>query len=109
MKIRSQVQRGLPAELDNDAKGFFFFNDMQHIFPGQGLKIEFVRGVIIRGYGFRVGIDHDGFHPLFPQGKGGMDTAVVKFNALADAVGAAAQDDDLFSVRHPGFTFRFIG
>ncbi len=38
-----------------------------------------------------------------------MNTAVVKFNALADAIGTAAQDDHLFSVRHPGLAFAFIG
>ncbi len=38
-----------------------------------------------------------------------MNTAVIKFNALADAVGTAAQDNHFFSVRHPGFAFAFIG
>jgi len=38
-----------------------------------------------------------------------MYTTVVKFNALADPVGAAAKDDDFFSCRFYSFIFLLIG
>ena len=38
-----------------------------------------------------------------------MNTAVVKFNALADSVGSAAQDNNFFRIRYPCFAFCFIG
>ena len=34
---------------------------------------------------------------MLPEGKGGMAAAVVELNALADPVGAAAQDEDLLA------------
>ncbi len=104
-----QVQRCLAAELDNDPEGFFLFHYVDHIFVGQGFKVEFVGCVIVCGHGFRIGIDHDGFHPFLFQRKRGMHAAVVKFNPLADAVGTASQDDHLFFVTDPGFAFGFIG
>ena len=60
-----QVQGGLSAELNNDPVRFFLFYDIQHIFTGKRLKIEFVRSIIVSGDGFRVGIDHNGFHSDF--------------------------------------------
>ncbi len=38
-----------------------------------------------------------------------MATAVVKFNALADAVGAAAKDDDLALLAHLHFIACLVG
>ena len=95
------VQGRLAAELDDDAFGLFFFIDAQHIFDGQRFKIELVGGVVVGGNGFRVAVDHDGFVALLPDGEGGMDAAVVEFNALADPVGAAAQDHDFFGCCSP--------
>jgi hypothetical protein len=38
-----------------------------------------------------------------------MDTAVIKLNALADAIRAAAEDDDLLSYGFPSLVFLFVG
>src|SRR3546814_2288752 len=51
--------------------------------------------VVIGRDGFRVAVDHDGLEPGFLQRIGRMDAAIVEFDALADAVRAAAEDDDL--------------
>jgi hypothetical protein len=82
---------------------------VEHILAGQGLEIELVRGVVVGAHRFRVAVDHDAFHAHFAKGEGGMDAAIVEFDALADAVGPAAQDHHLFSRRHPGFALGFIG
>ena len=104
-----QIQGRLPAKLDDHAHGLFRFRDVEHILLGQGFEIEFVRCVIVRAHGFRVAVHHDAFHALLAEREGRMHTAVVEFNALADPVGAAAQNDHLFPVGHPGFAFLFIG
>ena len=38
-----------------------------------------------------------------------MDTAVIKLNSLADAVGAATEDDDFFSVGFLSLVFLLVG
>ena len=38
-----------------------------------------------------------------------MDTAVIEFNALADAIRAAAEDHDFLTWRRFGFVLAFVG
>ena len=66
---------------------------------GQRLEIEPVGGVVIGRDGFRIAVDHDGLIALRRQREGGMAAAIVELDALADAVGPAAQDDDLLARR----------
>src|SRR6185437_6645716 len=53
-------------------------------------------------------VDHDGFETVFAQCERRMTTAIVKLNALANAVGSAAQDDDLLFRRRWRFVFFFV-
>ena len=94
-----QVQRRLAAELDDDAVRFLLLADVEHVFQRQGFKEKLVGGIVVRGDGLRVGIHDDGFIPHFPQGHGGVHAAVVELDALADAVRAASQDEDLLPAR----------
>ena len=68
------------------------------VLGGQRLEIQAVGGVVIGADGFRVAVHHNGFEPGLAQGVGGVDAAIVELDALADAVGAAAEDDDLLPV-----------
>ena len=104
----SQIQRSLPAELDDDALGLFLLHNVHDVLKGQRLKVEPVRGVIVRGHGFRVGIDHDGHDSGVAQGKGGVAAAVVKLDALTDAVGPAAKNEHLAAVLDRQFIAAFI-
>ena len=104
-----KVERRLPAELHDDAFGLFLLDDVHHILKGQRLEIETVGRIVVGGDGFGVRIDHDGHDPGVAQGKGGMAAAVVKLDALPDAVGAAAKDDNLAPVFHHGFPPGFVG
>ena len=104
-----QVERGLPAQLQDDAQGFFALDHVEDVFEGHGLKIQAVGGVVIGRDGLRVAVDHDDLVTQFAQGKGRLAGAVIKFDALADAVGPAAQDHDLARVVVGlGFVFQLI-
>ena len=61
-----QVERGLAAELDDDAVRLFLVDDIEHIFSGERLKEQLVGGIIVGGDGFRIGVDHDRFNADFP-------------------------------------------
>ena len=86
-----QLQRRLPAVLNNHTGRFFDTHDFQHIFQCHRFEVEAVRSVIISGNRFRVAVDHDGFIAVFTQRHRRMHTAVVKLNALADTVWSAAE------------------
>ncbi len=46
---------------------------------------------------------------VLAHGEGGVDAAVVELDALADAVGPAAQDHDLLAVRGLGLALLLVG
>ena len=96
MQGEGQVERGLPAKLGDGAPALFAFVNVQYILECQRLEKQLVAGVIIRGHGFGVGIDHDGLEAVLFEGEGGVDAAIVELDALADAVGAAPEDHHFF-------------
>ena len=104
-----QFQRGLAAKLhDHAVQGAVFLldpQDFQHMFKRQRFEIQPVRGVIIGGNRFRVAVDHDGFIARRRQRIAGMAAAIIKLDALADAVWATAKDNHLFRIRRPRFAF----
>ncbi len=104
-----QVERRLAAKLHDDPVGPFLFDYVHHVFKGQGLKIEAVRGVIVGRDSFGIGIYHDGRDAGVPEGEAGMAAAVVEFDALAYAVGAAAQNQHLGLVADFDFAAALVG
>ena len=94
-----ELQRRLAAELHDDALEravrLLGVDDLQHVFGGERLEIEAVGGVVVGRHGFRVAVDHDRFIARVMQREAGMAAAIVELDALADAVGPAAEDDDL--------------
>ncbi len=84
-------------------------DDFQHVFEGQRLEIQPVRGVVVGGNGFRVAVDHDGLETLFAQGQRRVHAAVVELDALPDAVRSAAQHHDFSPVVRLGFAFLLVG
>ncbi len=95
LELPGNIERSLSAKLADNAFGLFLFIDLQDVFDGKRLEVEFVGGVIIRGNGFGVAVDHNGFIVHVTQGECGMDTAVVELNPLSDPVGAAAKNHHL--------------
>ena len=62
---------------------------------GQRLEVEAVGGVVVGRHRLRVAVDHDGLVAGLAQRETGVAAAIVELDALADAVRAAAEDDDL--------------
>ena len=81
------------------------FVDGEDVFEGERLEVEAVAGVVVGGDGFGVAVDHDGLVAVFAEGKGCVATAVIELDALPDAVGATAEDDDFAVGCGRGFVF----
>ena len=47
-QLAGYVERCLAPELDNNAFGFFFFINAQHVFNSERLEVQLVRGVVVR-------------------------------------------------------------
>ena len=84
-------------------------HDIQHILMGERLKVEAIRGVIIRAHGFWIAVHHDRIDRFFPKRHGCMDTAVVELDALSDTIRSSTKNDDLLSIRRPCFALVAIG
>ena len=90
-----QLQRRLATVLDDDTLGLLKLDDLQHVFQRQRLEVQAVGGVVVGRDGLGVAVDHDGLEPVLAQRQRRMHAAVVELDALADAVGTAAQHHDL--------------
>ena len=95
LQAKREVERRLPAELGDGAPAFFTMINVQDILERKRLEKQLVARVVVGGDGLGVRVDHDGFEPFFLQSKGSMHTAVVKLDALANPVRAAAEDHHL--------------
>ena len=107
-----QIQRGLPAELDNhadlSAARCLVFVHRQHVFQSEWLEVEAVAGVVVSGNRFRIAVDHDGFVAIFLQRKSSVAAAIIELDSLPDAVGPAAQNNDLLLRGGRSFVFFFV-
>ena len=92
-----ELQGRLPAELHDDAVQralrLLGCDDLQHVLGRQRLEVEPVRGVVVGRHRLRVAVDHDGLKAGRREREAGVAAAVVELDALADAVGTAAEDD----------------
>ena len=94
LQLHGQIQRGLSAELHDDAGALLALVDVHHVFERQRFKVELIAGIVVGRDRLRIAVDHDGLKASIAQRKGGVTAAVVKFNALANAVRAATEDHD---------------
>ena len=107
-QTQGQFERRLTAVLHDDAGGFFFVHNFQHVFERQGLEVQTVGGVVVGGDGLGVAVDHDGLVTVFTHGQSSMDAAIIKLDALSNAIGTATEHHDFFVVRGFGFAFVFV-
>ena len=98
LETGGEIERRLPAELDDDAVGLLAMADVEHVLEGERLEEKFVAGVVVGRDGLGVRVDHDGLVPDFLQREGGVDATVVELDPLPDAVRPAAEDHDLLLV-----------
>ena len=94
-----QLDGGLAAELDDAGVGLLGGDDVVHALRVQGVEVEAVTGVKVGGDGLRVVVDQNGLTAVLLQRPDAMDRAVVEFDALTDADGAGAEDEDLLLFR----------
>src|SRR5919107_4753789 len=104
-----QLQGTLAAELQDDAFGFLAPYYLQNMLRGQRLEVKARGGVVVGRDGLRVGVDHDRVVAALHECVTGVDAGVVELDALADAVGAAAEDDDGGVLLAPDLVLLFVG
>jgi len=108
-----ELQRCLPAELDEarhlTTGGSFGFDYRHHVFERQWLEIQPVCRVVVGRHGFGVAVDHDRLEPFLLQGEGGVTTAVVELDALADPIRTAAENHNLPAVVRRRLVAVFVG
>jgi hypothetical protein len=97
-QLLCELQRRLATELNEDthhaAGTFLGGDDLEDVFERQRLEVQAGGDVVVGGDRFRVAVDHDGLVAGLAQCHGGVDAGVVELDALADAVGAGAEDQD---------------
>ena len=95
------VERGLPAELDDHAHRLLGLVDLQHVLDRDGLEVELVGRVVVRRDRLGVAVDDDRLVAHLAHRHRGVAAAVVELDALSDPVGASAEDHDLLRIgRH---------
>ena len=104
-----ELERRLAAELHDDALWIFAVNDFEHVLEREGFEIEPVARIVVRAHRLGVAVHHDGLETRFRQRHHGVHAAIVELDALADAVGAAAQDDDFLARSRRRLVFLLVG
>ncbi len=72
---------------------------LEHVLERQRLEVQAIAGVVVGGDGLGVAVDHDGLVAGIRQRERRVHARVVELDALADAVGARADDHDLGAIR----------
>ena len=103
------LERRLAAELHDDALGPLVGDDVGDVLEGERLEVEAVGDVVVGADRLRVAVDHDRLVALLARGERGVHAAVVELDALADAVGAGAQDDDALLLAGLGLVLLLVG
>ena len=115
IEVFCQLNGSLSAKGHYHAIGFFRVEDIADILRCKGFKIEAVGGVEVGGNGFRVVIDQHHFVAGFLQRPYAVNRGIVKLNALTDADGAGAENNDalfagsVFGNEFFGFVFFIEG
>ena len=103
----------LATELHDDAHdgslSLLGIDNFQDVFARQGFEIETIGGVVVRGDGFRVAIDHDRFETGVGERQCSVDARVVELDALTDAIRAGSEDDHLLAARWLQLIFLVVG
>ena len=89
--------------------GVLGLDDVHHVLVGERLEVEPVGGVVVGRHRLGVAVDHDRLEAGVAQGEAGVHAAVVELDALADAVGSGAEDDDLGTVRGDDLVVVLVG
>ena len=109
LQRQRQLERGLPAVLhdagDVAAPASFALDDREDVLERQRLEVQPVDRVVVGRDRLRIAVDHHRLVALVAEREGGVTTAIVELDALADAVRSAAEDHDLRARRRVGLAF----
>src|SRR5690606_20908778 len=109
LQCACQFQRRLATVLHDHTLRLFLVDDFQHVLERYRLEVQAIGGVVIGGHGFRVTVDHDGLVTVFTHRQRGVHTAVIKFDALANAVRATTKHHDLITAARVRFALFIVG
>ncbi len=109
LQAHGKGERSLAPELHDHPVGLLPVHDCKDILPGERLEVQLVGGVVVRGDGLGIRVDHDRLEARLAQRECRVHAAVVELDPLADAVRAAAEDHDLLFLRRPRLVFPVIG
>ena len=101
-KRLGKVDCGLSSQRCNNPLRLLQPDNVHNILHGQRLKVQLVRGRIIRGDRFRIVVDDNRLVSGLPDGLNGMYRGIIELHALPDADGTRAEHDDLFFLRMCG-------
>ena len=106
LQRQRQLQRRLAAELHDarhvDVAFALALDHRHHVFERQRLEVEAVGGVVVGRHRLGIAVDHHGLEAFGLEAEHRVTAAVIELDALADAVRAAAEDDDLLLVGRVG-------
>src|SRR5919112_5313402 len=104
-----ELQGTLATELQDHPFWFLALYDLEHVFRGERFEVQPRRGIVVGGDGLGVRVDHDRVVAALHEGVAGVDASVVELDALADAVGSAAEDDDGGVLLAPDLVLLLVG
>ena len=108
LQIARELERRLPAELDDHAVRLLDVDDLEHVLERQWLEVQAVGSIVVSRDGLRIAVDHDRFVAVFAQRERRVHAAVVEFDALSDAVRPAAKDDDFLAASRLRFALVLV-
>ena len=95
LQAGGEVERRLPAELHDGAGAFLLFVDLEHVLERERLEVKSVGRIVVGRNRFGIRVDHHGLVADLAQCEARVHTTVIELDALANAVGAAADNHDL--------------
>ena len=98
-QFHSKIQSGLSTQRRQHTVRFFFQDQLFYHLNGQRLYINFIRNILVRHDGCRVGVQQYNFNPLFFQGTAGLCTCIVKFCGLTDDNRTRTNHQYFFNIR----------
>ena len=76
----------------------FSLDDRSNVLKIDRLEVQNIARIVVGTDGFGVAVIHYRGDPHIAQGVAGVHAAVVKLDALPDAIRTAADDEDLFII-----------
>ena len=107
-RSRASLSGVCPPYCTMTPMGFSTCDDLQHVLERDRLEIQAVGRIVVGRHGLRIAVDHDRLVAVFAQCQRRVHAAIVELDALADAVGAAAEHDHFLAVGRRRLALLFV-